>query len=313
MTANGPPQSQDGIPPGLEIVIATRVREIVDDFKVRRVLPSARRRMVGPFIFLDQMGPEVLPVNRGLDVAPHPHIGLATVTYLFEGELLHRDGLGMVQPIRPGEVNWMTAGSGIAHSERTPPEMRLSGSALFGIQSWVALPKRYEESDPAFTHYGADELPVVEGDGKRMRLITGSLYGAHSPVQTLSSMFYADITLVEGARLSVPLEYEERAAFIVEGAVQLLPDDGSYSAGQLLVFKPGAEIILRAHGPAQMMLLGGEPMDGPRHIWWNFVSSSKERIEQAKEDWREGRFAPVPEETEFIPLPDSGPAIVRYP
>jgi redox-sensitive bicupin YhaK (pirin superfamily) len=297
----------------LEIVIATRVREIVDDFKVRRVLPSARRRMVGPFIFLDQMGPEVLHVNRGLDVAPHPHIGLATVTYLFEGELLHRDGLGMVQPIRPGEVNWMTAGSGIAHSERTPPHMRLSGSELFGIQSWVALPKRYEESDPAFTHYGADELPIVEGDGKRMRLITGSLYGAHSPVQTFSSMFYADITLVEGARLSVPVEHEERAAFIVEGMVQLLPDDGTYSAGQLLVFNPGAEIILRAHEPARMMLLGGEPMDGARHIWWNFVSSSKERIEQAKEDWREGRFAPVPEETEFIPLPDSGPAVVRYP
>jgi redox-sensitive bicupin YhaK (pirin superfamily) len=313
MTANGPPQSQAGIPTGLEIVIATRVREIVDDFKVRRVLPSARRRMVGPFIFLDQMGPEVLQVNRGLDVAPHPHIGLATVTYLFEGELLHRDGLGMVQPIRPGEVNWMTAGSGIAHSERTPPHMRLSGSELFGIQSWVALPKRYEESDPAFTHYGADELPIVEGDGKRMRLITGSLYGAHSPVQTLSSMFYADITLVEGARLSVPVEHEERAAFVVEGVVQLLPDDGIYNAGQLLVFKPGAEIILRAHEPARMMLLGGEPMDGPRHIWWNFVSSSKERIEQAKEDWREGRFAPVPEETEFIPLPDSGPAVVRYP
>lgn len=313
MIANGPPQPHDGMPPGLDIVIATRVREIVDDFKVRRVLPSARRRMVGPFIFLDQMGPEVLQPNRGLDVAPHPHIGLATVTYLFEGELLHRDGLGMVQPIRPGEVNWMTAGSGIAHSERTPPEMRLSGSALFGIQSWVALPKRNEESDPAFIHYGADKLPVVEGDGKRMRLVTGSLYGAHSPVQTLSSMFYADITLVEGARLSVPVEHEERAAYIVEGVVQLPPEDGTYTAGQLLVFKPGAEIILRAPEPARMMLLGGEPMDGPRHIWWNFVSSSKERIEQAKEDWREGRFARVPEETEYIPLPDSGPAVVRYP
>ena len=190
--------------PGLETVIVTRVREIVDDFKVRRALPSAKRRMVGPFIFLDQMGPEVLRVNRGLDVAPHPHIGLATVTYLFEGELMHRDGLGIVQPIRPGEVNWMTAGSGIAHSERTPPHMRLSGSELFGIQSWVALPKRYEESDPTFAHYGADELPIVEGDGKRVRLITGSLYGAHSPVQTLSEMFYADITLVEGARFQYP-------------------------------------------------------------------------------------------------------------
>jgi redox-sensitive bicupin YhaK (pirin superfamily) len=303
------------MPAGLETAIVTRMREIVDGFKVRRALPSAKRRMVGPFIFLDQMGPEVLRANRGLDVAPHPHIGLATVTYLFEGELMHRDSLGTVQPIRPGEVNWMTAGSGIAHSERTPQEMRLSGSKLFGIQSWVAMPKRYEESDPAFAHHGADELPIVEGEGKRVRLITGSLYGAQSPVQTLSEMFYADITLVAGARLPVPAEYEERAAYIVEGSVELLPDDGTYSAGQLLVFKPGAEITLRApeSSAARMMLLGGEPMDGARHIWWNFVSSSKERIEQAKEDWKAGRFAPVPEETEFIPLPGSGPAVVRYP
>ena len=308
-------KQQAGVSHGLETVIITRVREIVDDFKVRRALPSAKRRMVGPFIFLDQMGPEVLRVNRGLDVAPHPHIGLATVTYLFEGELMHRDSLGMVQPIRPGEVNWMTAGSGIAHSERTPPHLRLSGSELFGIQSWVALPKKYEESNPAFTHHETNELPIVEGDGMRMRLITGSLYGSHSPVHTLSDMFYADITLVDGARLAVPTEHEERAAFIVEGVVQLLPDDGTYSAGQLLVFKPGAEITLRAHesSPARMMILGGEPMDGARYIWWNFVSSSKERIEQAKEDWRLGRFAPVPEETEFIPLPGSGPAVVRYP
>ena len=226
---------------------------------------------------------------------------------------MHRDGLSMVQPIRPGEVNWMTAGSGIAHSERTPNELRLSGSPLFGIQSWVALPARYEESDPAFTHYGADQLPVVEGEGKRMRLITGSLYGAHSPVQTLSAMFYADITLVEGASLSVPVEHEERAAFIVEGSVQLLPDDGTYNTGELLVFKPGAEITLKAHESARLMLLGGEPLDGPRLIWWNFVSSSKERIEQAKDDWTMGRFAPVPEETEYIPLPGEGPAVVRYP
>src|SRR5215213_1296225 len=299
---------------GIEIVIDTRVREIVDDFKVRRALPSAKRRMVGPFIFLDQMGPEVLRVNQGLDVAPHPHIGLATVTYLFEGELMHRDGLGVVQPIRPGEVNWMTAGSGIAHSERTPPHMRLSGSELFGIQSWVALPKRYEETAPTFAHYGADELPIVEGDGKRMRLITGSVFGARSPVNTLSEMFYADVTIMEGARLSIPTEHEERAAYIVEGSIELLPDGGTYAAGQLLVFKPGAEITLRADASAaRMMLLGGEPVDGARHIWWNFVSSSKERIEQAKEDWRMGRFAPVPEETEFIPLPGSGPAVVRYP
>jgi redox-sensitive bicupin YhaK (pirin superfamily) len=316
MNTNAPPKQQDDeMPTGLEIAIVTRVREIVDGFKVRRALPSAKRRMVGPFIFLDQMGPEVLLANRGLDVAPHPHIGLATVTYLFEGELLHRDGLGTIQPIRPGEVNWMTAGRGIAHSERTPQEMRLSGSKLFGIQSWVAIPKRYEESAPTFAHHGADELPVVEGEGKRVRLITGSLYGAQSPVQTLSEMFYADITLAAGARLPVPAEYEERAVYIVEGTVELLPDDVTYSAGQLLVFKPGAEIILRApeSSPARMMLMGGEPMDEARHIWWNFVSSSRERIEQAKEDWKAGRFAPVPEETEYIPLPGSGPVVVRYP
>ena len=315
MNTNPISKQQEEISGRLETIIVTRVREIVDDFKVRRALPSAKRRMVGPFIFLDQMGPEVLRRNRGLDVAPHPHIGLATVTYLFEGELIHRDGLGFVQPIRPGEVNWMTAGSGIAHSERTPPDVRRSGSELFGIQSWVALPKRYEESDPTFTHYGADELPIVEGDGKRMRLVTGSLYGARSPVHTLSEMFYADITLIEGARLQVPVEHEERAAYIVEGSVELLPGDGTFNAGQLLVFKPSAEITLHADASsgARLMLLGGEPMDGTRHIWWNFVSSSKERIDQAKEDWRMGRFAPVPEETEFIPLPGSEPAVVRYP
>ena len=314
MNADAPPRERE-LPRGLETVIVTRVREIVDNFRVRRALPSARRRMVGPFIFLDQMGPETLRAGSGLDVAPHPHIGLATVTYLFEGELLHRDNLGVVQAIRPGEVNWMTAGRGIAHSERTPQRMRLSGSELFGIQAWVAMPKKYEESDPAFTHHGTSELPVIEGEGKRVRLISGSLYGAQSPVHTLSEMFYADITLMEGARLPIPSEHEERAAYLVEGSVELLPDDGTFNAGQLLIFKPGAQITLRAHGssPARMMLLGGEPMDGVRHIWWNFVSSSKERIEQAKQDWKAGRFAPVPEETEFIPLPGSGPAVVRYP
>jgi redox-sensitive bicupin YhaK (pirin superfamily) len=303
------------VPASLETVIVTRVRDLVDGFKVRRVLPSARRRMVGPFIFLDQMGPEILSAGRGLDVAPHPHIGLATVTYLFEGELLHRDGLGTVQLITPGEVNWMSAGRGIAHSERTPQQSRTAGSNLFGIQSWVALPKKDEEAAPGFAHYGSGELPVVEGEGKRVRLITGSLYGERSPVRTPSEMFYAEVTLKGGARLPVPNEHEERAAYVVEGAVELLGDGGSFEAGQLLVFKPGAEITLSARRPsgARLMLLGGEPSDGPRHIWWNFVSSSKERIEQAKEDWKAGRFAPVPEETEFIPLPETGPAVVRYP
>jgi redox-sensitive bicupin YhaK (pirin superfamily) len=299
----------------VDIIIETRARDLVEGFKVRRVLPSARRRMVGPFIFLDQMGPEVLRAGKGLDVAPHPHIGLSTVTYLFKGELLHRDSLGVVQPIRPEEVNWMTAGRGIAHSERTPKEMRLTSSELFGIQSWVAFPTRNEETEPAFAHYGANELPVIEGEGNRVRLICGSLYGARSPVKTFSEMFYADVTIAERGRLHIPTEYEERAAYVVEGSIGLIPDDGIFDAGQLLIFKPGAEIILGAgaSASARVMLLGGEPLDGKRHIWWNFVSSSRERIEQAKEDWKEGRFSPVPEETEFIPLPETGPAVVRYP
>ncbi|HEY0098706.1 MAG TPA: pirin family protein [Pyrinomonadaceae bacterium] len=314
MNRDNSPEQSGAMPGSLETVIVTRVRDLVNGFKVRRVLPSARRRMVGPFIFLDQMGPEILGAGRGLDVAPHPHIGLATVTYLFEGEILHRDSLGTVQPIRPGEVNWMTAGSGIAHSERTPQELRLSGTKLFGVQSWVALPQGAEETAPAFVHHGAEELPIVEGEGKHVRLIAGSLYGARSPMQTLSEMFYADITLAKGARLPVSAEQEERAVYVVEGTVELT-GGGRFDAGQLLVFKPGEEITLAAEGaaPARLVLLGGEPMDSPRHIWWNFVSSSSERIEQAKADWKAGRFAPVPQETEFIPLPESRPVVVRYP
>lgn len=301
--------------PVIETVIETREREIVDGFKVRRALPSARRRMVGPFIFLDQMGPEILRNGAGLDVAPHPHIGLATVTYLFQGELLHRDGLGTVRMIYPGEVNWMMAGSGIAHSERTPQEVRYKGGELFGIQAWVALPSRDEENDPVFVHHGAGELPVVEGEGKHVRLICGSLYGVRSPVHTRSEMFYADVTLDGGARLPLPVDHEERAVYIVEGSIEVKGDGGTFDAGQLVVCKPGAEITVSApdSSSARIMLLGGEPLDGKRHIWWNFVSSSPERIEQAKEDWRSGSFAPVPDETEFIHLPDTGPAVVRYP
>ncbi len=297
------------------MLIETRARDLVEGFKVRRALPSARRRMVGPFIFLDQMGPEILRAGSGLDVAPHPHIGLATVTYLFEGELLHRDSLGTVQMIRPGEVNWMTAGRGIAHSERTPEGARQAGSKLFGIQSWVAFPTRFEETEPAFAHHDSASLPFIEGEGLSMRLICGSLYGARSPVETLSEMFYADLLLKEGAQLDVPVEQEERAAYIVEGSIGLLPEDETFTAGQLLIFRPGERITLRARAGSgtRLMLLGGEPLDGKRHIWWNFVSSSRERIEQAKEDWRAGRFARVPEEREYIPLPESGPAVVRYP
>jgi len=295
----------------VETVIETRARDLVDGFKVRRVLPSRQRRMVGPFIFLDQMGPEVLREGRGLDVAPHPHIGLATVTYVFSGELLHRDSLGSIQSIRPGELNWMTAGRGIAHSERTPQEMRAVGSELFSIQSWVALPTQYEETEPTFVHHGANELPIVEDHGKRVRLICGSLYGARSPVRLLSDMFYAEVMLEGDARIEVPKDYEERAAYVVEGSISI--DSEKYHAGQLIVFKPGNEIILNTPDHARLMLLGGEPLEGRRHIWWNFVSSSPERIEQAKDDWKSGRFSPVIDETEFIPLPESGPVVVRYP
>ena len=298
----------------IETVIDTRVREIVDGFKVRRALPSARRRMVGPFIFLDQMGPEILRSGTGLDVAPHPHIGLATVTYLFSGELLHRDGLGTIQSIYPGDVNWMTAGRGIAHSERTPEEVRNNGGELFGIQAWVALPTRDEEVEPSFAHHSAGDLPMLDGEGKRVRLVCGSLFGSRSPVHTLSEMFYADVEIDFGAALQLPAEHEERAAYIVEGAIEVA-GDALFRAGQLLVVRPRVEIVLRAaeSSGARVMILGGEPLDGKRHIWWNFVSSSPERIEQAKEDWKNSRFAPVPEETEFIPLPDTGPVVVRYP
>ncbi len=310
--AQRPPAPADT---AIEMVINTRARDLVDGFKVRRALPTSKRRMVGPFVFLDQMGPEILKAGAGLDVSPNPHIGLATVSYLFAGELLLRDSVGTVQPIRPGEVNWMTAGRGITHSERTPPELRRTGSDLFGIQSWVAFPTRYEEAEPAFAHHGAGELPIVEGEGKRVRLICGSIYGARSPVRTFSEMFYADVALDGDARIAVPDGHEERAAYVVEGAVGSMPGGDTFTAGQLLIFKPGEEIILgaTASSSARLMIFGGEPVDGARYIWWNFVSSSKERIEQAKEDWKSGRFPPVPEETEAIPLPDSRPVVARYP
>jgi redox-sensitive bicupin YhaK (pirin superfamily) len=216
-----------------------------------------------------------------------------------------------VQPIRPGEVNWMTAGQGIAHSERTAMEARTTDNSLFGIQMWVALPKRHEETAPAFAHHPSGDLPLIEGEGKRVRLIVGSLYGAEAPVKTFSPMFYADAALEAGARLELPAEYEERAIYIAQGRIEIAGD--SFEAGRLLVLHPGHAVTVTAAEPSRFVLLGGEPMDGPRHIWWNFVSSSKERIEQAKQDWRSNRFAPVPDETEFIPLPEEPPKPVRYP
>lgn len=279
-------------------------------FEVRRALPSARRRMVGPFVFFDQMGPAVFGAGIGLDVRPHPHIGLATVTYLFDGELVHRDSLGTVQVIRPGAVNWMTAGQGIVHSERTPAESRTGGGRLFGIQTWVALPRPAEESAPAFAHTPAEELPSVDGDGVRVRVIAGAIHGARSPVRVFSETLYADVALEPGARLEVPSEQEERAAYVVDGVVE--ESGASFAPGQLLVLRSGAQVVLRATAGARVLVLGGASMDGPRHIWWNFVSSSTERIEQAAADWTAGRFASVPGETEFIPLPEQ-PRIAQYP
>lgn len=288
----------------VDLVILPPVRDLGDGFHVRRALPSAQRRMVGPFIFFDQMGEAVFRSGEGLDVRPHPHIGLATLTYLLEGEILHRDSLGSIQPIRPGEVNWMTAGSGIVHSERTSPEVRASGGALFGLQTWIALPKHAEETAPGFAHHKADAIPSIEDAGTKLTLVAGRADGLVSPVNTSSDMFYADLVMEDGARYQLRAEHVERAIYVVAGEVEVVGQSGSFPAGELVVFKPGAEIVLRARGGARLMLLGGEPLPEKRHIFWNFVSSDPERIEQAKSDWKAGRFAKVPEEHEFIPLPE---------
>jgi redox-sensitive bicupin YhaK (pirin superfamily) len=304
------PDSYDAI----EQLIVPRTRDLGDNFEVRRALPTVERRMVGPFVFLDQMGPHLFSAGSGIDVRPHPHIGLATVTYLMTGEILHRDSLGTVQAIRPGEVNWMTAGRGIVHSERTAPEVRRNESTLFGLQCWVALPRSQEEMAPDFLHVEAAALPVEQGEGAHATVIAGSFFGRRSPIPTLSDLFYADVKLAPGARIAVPAEYPEQAAYVVEGALDL-GSDGVFEAGRLLILKPGRQVVLAAAGnkPARVMLLGGEPMDGPRYLAWNFVSSSTDRIEQAKEDWRNRNFPEVPGETEFIPLPDLPGKPVHYP
>ncbi|QDZ29395.1 pirin family protein [Noviherbaspirillum sp. UKPF54] len=298
----------------LDVLVVPRTRDLGDGFEVRRALPSVERRMVGPFVFLDQMGPHVFTAGSGLDVRPHPHIGLATLTYLFDGEILHRDSLGSVQPIRPGEVNWMTAGRGIVHSERTAPQMRQHESSLFGLQCWVALPRAQEETDPDFVHVGAEQLPLEAGEGVAARIVAGSYFGRRSPVPALSDMVFADITLQPGATVALPPEYDEQAVYVAQGQVAC-GADGVFDAGRLLVLKPGAGIALQAAGgtAARVVLVGGEPMDGPRYLTWNFVSSSPDRIEQAKDDWRQQRFAMVPGESEFIPLPDLPGRPVHYP
>jgi len=285
----------------LETVVAPRARDL-GGFEVRRALPSAQRRMVGPFVFWDQMGAAQFAPGQGIDVRPHPHIGLATVTYLLRGEIMHRDSLGSVIAIRPGEMNLMTSGSGIVHSERTGAEPRAAGHELFGIQAWVALPKSHEECAPAFTHYGATDLPLLSERGVTLRLIAGEMQGLRSPVATPMAMIYADLQLEAGGSLQFDARYAERAIYTLEGEIDLAGE--RFGPGQMLVLKSGAAVTIRALGAARCMLLGGEPADAPRHIWWNFVSSSRERIEQAKADWTAGSFAAVPGETEFISLPE---------
>jgi redox-sensitive bicupin YhaK (pirin superfamily) len=286
----------------LEMVIVPRVRDL-GGFEVRRALPSAQRQMIGPFIFWDQMGPSQFVVGEGINVRPHPHIGLATVTYLFDGKVMHRDSLGSAQAITPGDLNWMTAGRGIVHSERTTDEWKAEpGRKMFGIQSWVALPQAAEDAEPGFFHHRAANLPLIEAEGKRLRLIAGSLFGQTSPVRTFSEMFYADVELSAGAKIPLPAGHEERGIYLAEGTINIAGD--VFESGRLLVFRPGDEITVTAITSSRLLFLGGEPMDGHRYIWWNFVSSSREKIEQAKENWAQKRFDIVPgDEAEFMPLP----------
>jgi redox-sensitive bicupin YhaK (pirin superfamily) len=289
----------------IELVIDGRKRDL-GGFEVERILPYAPHRMVGPFIFLDHMGPALFAPEHGIDVRPHPHIGLSTVTYLFEGEIFHRDNLGSALAIRPGEVNWMTAGSGIVHSERTEPHRRAAGQRMHGMQAWVALPDEAEETAPEFHHHGAEDLPTFESpDGLWARLIAGKAFGAEARVKTYSPLFYVHWRLKPGARAGLPAEYPERAAFIAAGAVEV--EGRTYRAGQMLVFQPGETVVFTGVETADVMLLGGEPV-GPRLIWWNLVSSSQERIDQAKADWKAGRM-PLPpgDDGAFIPLPDDPP------
>ena len=282
-------------------VVESRRRDL-GGFTVRRILPYAGGRMVGPFIFLDHMGPVSFSAGNGLDVRPHPHICLATVTFLFEGEIEHRDSLGVVQTIRPGEVNWMTAGSGIAHSERTGAALRASGHRLHGLQSWVALPAADEECAPAFHHFSSEQLPVRDGDGIRLRLIAGEAFGLSSPVQVFSQMFYVDATLERDALLDMPDEHAERAAYVVEGEVEI--EGRKFGEGTLLVIAEGSSARLRATTASHVALLGGARLESERHIWWNFVASSTERIERAKRDWEAGKFARVTGDPEIMPMPE---------
>jgi redox-sensitive bicupin YhaK (pirin superfamily) len=281
-------------------LIDSRQRDL-GGFAVRRVLPAGGRQMVGPFIFFDHMGPTQFAPGAGIDVRPHPHVALATVTYLFSGSLQHRDSLGTVQEIRPGDVNWMSAGRGIAHSERTPLAARASGAHVHGIQSWVALPDGHEDGEPTFVHHSASTLPTYVSDGVEMNIIAGEAFGLRSPVVTLWPTLYAHAQIADGAALEVPADHGERAVYVVQG--ELAIGESRVTEGQLAVLAPGTKVTLHALGPVRAMLLGGEHFPTPRFIWWNFVASSEERIERAKERWERQQFPPVPGENEYIPLP----------
>jgi redox-sensitive bicupin YhaK (pirin superfamily) len=292
----------------IETLIIPRTRDL-GGFEVRRALPAPKRQMVGPFIFFDQMGPAEFLTGGGIDVRPHPHIGLATVTYLYEGAFHHRDSTGADQMVYPGEVNWMIAGNGVTHSERTSEEMRRRPSTAFGIQTWVALPDHAEDTTASFEHHGREALPLLEDDGKQVRLILGSAWGARAPVKTFTETFYADVVLAAGAKLPLPDDHEDRGVYVVEGSI--LVAGTNFAAGQMMVFRPGDRISLTAgEGGARLMVLGGETMNGPRYISWNFVASSQERIDAAKDawrkgDWEHGRFRlPPGDEAEFTPLPE---------
>ncbi len=285
----------------IETLIVPNARDI-DGFSVRRALPTARRRLVGPFIFFDRMGPAILRGGQALDVRPHPHIGLSTVTYLFDGRIRHRDSLGTEMVIEPGDVNLMTAGRGIVHSERSPEELRGGPLSISGLQTWLALPDDREEIAPAFENTARADLPVIDAEGITGRVVIGALHGFSSPVTTASKTLYADLTIAPGAALQIPAEAEERAIYVLEGDVAIAGD--RFPSDRLIAFKPGAEIVVSSERGAHLMLFGGDSLGSKRYIWWNFVSSSKERIEQAKEEWRTGRFDIVPgDEEEFVPLP----------
>lgn len=286
----------------IERVIEARRRDLGGGFVVGRVLPAPFRRTVGPFIFFDHMGPANYAPGAGFDVRPHPHINLATVTYLFAGEILHHDSLGYRQPIQPGAVNWMTAGRGIVHSERSSDAMRASGQTLHGIQAWIALPSEHEEVEPSFVHHPADTLPSVSFGGAKRTLIAGSAFHATSPVKTLSPLFYIDVEAEAGADVALPDDHAERAIYVADGAIDF--DGQRFGTGQMIIVAPGPAVSFTTPGNARVMLLGGAPLDGERHLWWNFVSSRPERIEQAKRDWAEGRFVKVPGDSDFIPLPE---------